>query len=45
MGVGREAHLDRASLAVIHAVLRVMQTDGGRLGPQVMSFESFCWRR
>ena len=41
MCVGREAHLDRASLAVTHAALRVMHTDGGRLGSQVMSFVSF----
>ena len=41
MGVGREAHLDRTSLTVMHAALHVMHTDGGRLGSQVMSFVSF----
>ena len=38
MGLGRVAHFDYASLAVIHAARRVMQTDGGRLGPQMVSF-------
>ena len=41
MGVGREAPFDRASLAVMHAALCVMHTDGGRLGSQVMGFVRF----